>query len=285
MNAYSATDNYLSLLLSLPQLQPITVLATFFLTLGRILPIISLAPFFGTKNVPGTIRILFGIALVAIFLPANLLHMTKEIPFNYAFIGFLLKEVIIGFILGFLATIPFFIAQMTGNLIDFQRGAASLQISDPTTHSQTSPIGLLLNLLLIALFFSLDGPFLYINGVADSYQIIPVDAIFATSAFSAQVPFWKQTIGLAGMMMTIATQLSAPALIGILLTDLFLGIANRLAPQVQIVFLGIALKSWVGIALMTAAWALMLQIMSKEATSWMQTIHALIRQMGSYAPS
>src|SRR3990167_7635960 len=137
MNTLSATDSYLSLLLSLPQLQPMTVLAVFFLTLARVLPIISLAPFFGSKNVPATIRIMFGIALVAIFLPPNLLAIQKDIPLSAVFIGYFLKEMTIGFVLGFLSTVPFMLAQMAGSLIDFQRGAASLQVSDPTTHTQT----------------------------------------------------------------------------------------------------------------------------------------------------
>ena len=80
--------------------------------------------------------------------------------------------------------------------------------------------------------------------------------------------------------MTLCIQLSAPALIGILLTDMFLGIANRLAPQVQIVFLGISLKSWVGIALMTAAWALILQVMGRESINFIQSMNRLIQQTG-----
>ena len=68
-------------------------------------------------------------------------------------------------------------------------------------------------------------------------------------------------------IMNLAIQLSAPALIGMLLTDLFLGIANRMAPQVQVVFLGIPLKSWVGIALIAAAWSLIITVMGKESIS------------------
>jgi type III secretion protein T len=81
-------------------------------------------------------------------------------------------------------------------------------------------------------------------------------------------------------MMNVCIQLSAPAIIGILLTDMFLGIANRLAPQVQIVFLGISLKSWVGIALMTAAWALIIKVMGQEAISWMKLLNSFIQQIG-----
>jgi type III secretion protein T len=268
------------MLLSLPNLQPLTVLAIFFLTLGRLLPIVSLAPFLGSSNVKGPMRIGFGLALVAIFLPQNLLLVTHEIPFSWAFLGYFIKELTVGFGLGFLATVPFLIAQMAGSLIDFQRGAASLQVTDPTTQSQTGPIGILFNFVLIALFFFMDGPFIYLNAVADSYKLIPVDGVLSASIMNAQNPLWIQIYGLIAMMMKICTQLAAPALIGILLTDLFLGIANRLAPQVQIVFLGIALKSWVGLALMTAAWGLILQVMSQEAVGWFRALNVLIQQIG-----
>ena len=76
--------------------------------------------------------------------------------------------------------------------------------------------------------------------------------------------------------MTTAIQLSAPALIGIFVSDMFLGIANRLAPQVQIVFLGISLKSWVGIALMTVAWTLVIKVIGKESIEWVKLIQTLI---------
>jgi len=257
-----------------------TLLSVFFLTLARVIPIISLTPFLGAKNVPATIRMLFSVALVAIFLPQNLLTIHQNIFFSHTFIWLFLKELVIGFILGFLSMVPFLIAQMAGSLIDHQRGASSLQVTDPTTQSQTGPVGLLLNQLTIVLFFALDGPFIFFNGIASSYQLIPVDGLINPSFFALQTPFWKQVMVLLQFMMNLSAQIAAPALIGILLTDMFLGIANRLAPQVQIVFLGIALKSWVGIALMTAAWALMIQVISKESITWMQSIQWLIDQVG-----
>lgn len=281
MNTLSATDTYLSLLLSLPNLQPVTVLSLFFLTLARLLPIVALAPFFGTKNVPMTIRMMFSVSLVAIFLPQNLMTAHGDLPFNLTYIGYLLKELLIGLGLGFLSSVPFLIAQMAGSLIDHQRGASSMQITDPTTQSQTGSIGMLYNFTLIAIFFSLNGPFIFLDGIAASYQLIPVDRLINPTFFSLTVPFGKQIVGLHQTMMNICIQLSAPALIGILLTDMFLGIANRLAPQVQIVFLGISLKSWVGIALMTAAWTLTIRVMGKESIAWIKMIIHYIQQIGA----
>lgn len=280
METLTATESYLSLLLALPNLQPMSVLAIFFLTIARLLPILVIAPFLGSQNVPTTIRMMFGIALTAIFLPQNLMHVHEEIPFAMPFVGYCLKELIIGFFLGFLSAVPFFIAQMSGSVIDFQRGASSLQVTDPTTRTQTGSFGMLFNFVLIALFFSLGGPLFFLEGVATSYQLIPVDGLINTTFFNMKVPFWKTMFHLAEKMFDLSVQFAAPGLIGIFLTDMFLGIANRLAPQVQIVFLGISLKSWVGIALITAAWALILQVMSKETMNWFKAINQLVQQVG-----
>lgn len=281
MDSLSATDSYLNLLLSLPQLSPATVLSVSLLTLARLLPMMAFVPFLGAKNLPMVIRMMFSLALVAIFLPQNLFTVTKEIPYGTPFIGYMCKELLIGTVIAFIASAPFFIAQMSGSLIDHSRGSSALQVNDPTTQSQTGPIGILYNYVLIAVFFALNGPFLFFEGVADSYRLIPVDKAFNPEFFHSHTPFWRQIFGLAQFMYTLCVQIAAPSLIGILLTDLFLGIANRLAAQVQIVFLGMPLKSWVGIAMMTAAWILIIQVLGKESIAWIKALNQTISQIGA----
>lgn len=283
--AQIGTDDYLSLIQSLPHLAPQTIFSIFFLTLARLLPIMALAPFLGSKNVPRVIRMMFSISLVAIFLPQNLMITHAELPYNLKFIFYMVKELAIGTVLGFLASIPFYVAQMSGGLIDHQRGSASLQVTDPTTQTKTGPLGILYNYVLIAVFYSLGGLFYFFDGIALSYQLIPVDGLINPAFFSINNTFWSQMIGLFQMMMTLCIQLAAPPLIGILLTDMFLGIANRLAPQVQIVFLGISLKSWVGIAMLAAAWVLIIKVLGKESIQWTKTLFQHIYEIGHlYGP-
>ncbi len=256
-----------------------TVLSVLFLTMARIIPILTMAPFLGAKNLPNTVKIMFSIALAILFVPQNLLLIHGDIPPESAiFFGYMAKELLIGSVLGILASVPFFIAQSAGSIIDHSRGSSALQVTDPTTQSQTGPIGQLYNYVLITVFFSLGGPFLFFEALARSYQIVPVDGFIGSSFFHASVPFWKHILSLLQQIMNLALQISAPALIGTFLTDLFLGIANRLAPQVQIVFLGISLKSWVGIALLTAAWGLIIQVMGKESIVWIKTLQKYISQ-------
>ncbi len=273
----SLTDNYLNLILSFPHLSANTVLGLILLTFMRIIPIMVLAPFFGAKNVPGTIRLMFSLALAAILIPRVLIHAKGGIDFAWLFVGYSLKELLLGFILGFFASIPFYIAQSSGALIDHIRGSSSLQVTDPTTQSQTASIGVFYNLILIAVFFLIDGPFLFLNALAQSFQVIPVDSFFDPSFFSLKLPLWKVTITLLNHILSLAIQLAAPSLVGILMAEMFLGIANRLAPQVQIVFLGIPLKSWVGIAFLFLAWHFVLQQLGKESLNWIKTIEKALR--------
>ena len=75
-------------------------------------------------------------------------------------------------------------------------------------------------------------------------------------------------------------QLAAPAILAILMTELFLGIANRLAPQVQIAFLGMSLKSLAGLALLAIAWFFILKQLGIQSTTWIKEIPRIIYSIG-----
>ncbi|MEM8629394.1 MAG: flagellar biosynthetic protein FliR [Chlamydiota bacterium] len=281
-NTFRATDNYLSLLLSFPGISPNSVLVLFLLTLFRVVPIVALAPFLGAKNLPSTTKLMFGIALSAIFIPNALIHAQQQIDFGMIFAVYAFKELLVGFVLGFLISIPFYIAMTSGSLIDHVRGASSLQIQDPSTQTQTGPLGLLYNYVLIALFFAIGGPLHFFQALGSSFEVIPVDAYFNPLFFTQNVSFWESMTHILYRLMTLAVQLAAPSLIGILMIEMFLGIANRLAPQVQIVFLGIPLKSWVGILLLSIAWIFILQQLENESLSWVRMIELLLKKIAPY---
>ena len=135
------------------------------------------------------------------------------------------------------------------------------------------------NYVLIAIFFLIDGPFYFFSALADSFQLLPVDGYFHANFFQANVPFWRGLTQLLYRIMSLALQLAAPSLIGILMVEMFLGITNRMAPQVQIVFLGIPLKSWVGILLLALAWIFILKQLSKETLNWIEIIQKMFFRM------
>lgn len=213
------------------------------LGLCRLLPIIAQCPFFGSRTLTNPGKVILGLTFWALLLPTILTHMSGPLQFNRLMILYAFKEVFIGYSIGFLMSMPFWIAQSVGIIIDHQRGGASLMVNDPSTQNQASPLGTLFNLVLIYVFYVIDGHVYFLDAINTSYEIVPPDRFLSTAFFGPNIPFWKIELKLLNTFMTMAVQLAAPGLICILMTDMFLGIANRLAPQVQITFLGMPLKS------------------------------------------
>lgn len=271
----SPGEDYTIFFTKLYEFSPTTLISLFVITLFRLAPIISLAPFLGAK-LPTMGKMGLLIIITIIFVPCVAMSAQTALPYNPMFIVFALKELFIGFTLSFLINIPFQIVQTAGSLIDFLRGASSLQVSDSFSQSQTSPIGNLYNYVLIAAFYTIGGPFYFFDSLVTSYSLIPVDAMINPLFFSYGQAFWQTIMALTTKVLALSIQLSAPSLLAIMMTEVFLGIANRLAPQVQITFLGMSVKSLLGLTLLCLGWMFILQQVEKQTMLWLKEIDQLL---------
>lgn len=270
------TLDYLS---NLPHLSLWGLLSLFFLILMRLAPIMAMAPFLGAKLAPGIARMGLAVFLSLVFLPYLIPNVKEPLTFNSAFLFYSAKELLIGFILGFFVSIPFYLVQTSGIIVDYLRGASIMQAQDPSTQTQASPIGILYNYMLIVIFFQISGPFLFFDALVKSYEIVPPAEYINPLFLSVKSSFWKICFDLLNQISSIAIQLSAPALVAILMAEVFLGIANRLAPQVQIAFLGMSIKSLLGLALLWAAWFFILKQFTKQTYDWFGVMNKVIAYM------
>lgn len=252
---------------------PNAILTLLFLFFARMLPIIALSPFFGARVLPAPVKATFAISLFVVFLPQLLTVTKSRVNFEDFTVVLLMKEVFIGVVLGFLMSMPFTIATNVGLIIDHQRGGASLMVNDPIIQNQSSPLGTLFNMVLVFIFFLIDGPFLFLNAIITSYEIIPPDKFLNATIFDSSSGLFKMMVELLNKMMIISMQLATPALLAILMTDAFLGIANRLAPQVQITFLGMPLKSLLALVVVCFGWKLFNEELIKQCYAWLDMVN------------
>lgn len=271
---------YIRMITSVKGLDPQNLFYFFLLGFFRFAPIVSLAPFLGGKVVPNTARVTMAIALSGLFLPYALLGSTSYTMTTMHFYLLAFKELLIGFMIGYLFTIPFNIVQSTGIIIDYMRGSSMLMAQDPTLQVQSSPIGIFFNYYLIVIFFQIGGleKFFEINSLF--YEALPVHTSFDSEVLKLAHPFFKSLTSLLGMIFRLSLQLAAPAIVGILMAEVFLGIANRLAPQVQIAFLGMPLKSLLGLTLLWAGWTIINQKMASITIDFMHWIKSGIILLG-----
>jgi flagellar biosynthetic protein FliR len=100
-------------------------------------------------------------------------------------------------------------------------------VQAPQLTHRTSALAALQTQFVLVVFLSLDGHLLFLRGLADSLQAIPV-TVFPAAAGG----FLQSAIELGrvtGRMMAAALQMSAPALLALFLVDLTLGLLQRTA--------------------------------------------------------
>lgn len=256
---------------------PIAALSLLFLFFARMMPIIALSPFFGSRVLPHPVKVTFTLSLFVIFLPKLIQSTTTVIDFNIILLVYMVKELLVGLLIGNLMSIPFVIVQSAGMIIDHQRGGSSLMVNDPTIQNQSSPLGTLFNMVLIYIFFAIEGPFMFLEVILSSYDYLPPDQFMNSNFFAIDSASWRLLAQLLNQVMTFSIQFATPALIAILMTDSFLGIANRLAPQVQITFLGMPLKSLLGLYVIYEGWLLMVKQMRITSIDWLQHTEEMVR--------
>ena len=211
--------------------------------LPRMLAIFALLPIFARGIMPGLLRASIAGALV---LPAAM-HLVPETAGVLKadqldaprLVGLVLKEGIIGMMVGYLLAIPFWAMEGVGFLIDNQRGASIAATINPLTGHDTSPLGILLNQAFIVFFFATGGFSLFLDVVYGSYSVFPVFA--ALPAFDAGAP--AAALQMLDGMVRMALLMAAPVMIAMFLAEVGLAFVSRFAPQLQVFFLAMPIKS------------------------------------------
>jgi type III secretion protein SpaR/YscT/HrcT len=211
----------------------------FSLGLARWLPVAALAPFLGGKLAIAPVRMGFGFLLSLLFLPQ--LSAAAPVPLPYSTVfwwGLLLKEMALGVIIGFAAGLPFWAAEMGGQFVDTARGTTVANLLVPQTKMQSSILGDFYFQLFVVLFVLSGAHRLFLEAALDTYRLMPPLApglALGTTAFDFIV--------LTAEMFVVAVRIIAPALVVVVLLDVVLGIANRMAPQLDVFFMSLSLKS------------------------------------------
>lgn len=211
------------------------------LIMPRFLGIFMITPFLGANLIPAFIRngIVVGLSLIILPLIIQDIH---QYSFTDTYIWMILiKEIFIGLVCGFLVAIFLYAVQSAGFFIDNQRGAAIASTVDPLLGQQTSPLGIFLSQLVVVYFFT-SGLFLvFIGALYRSYVLWPIFSFFPDMSFFKTEFFMQQT----DLIFFLALMFAGPAIIAMFLSELGLAMISRFAPQLNVFFLSMPVKSGV----------------------------------------
>lgn len=225
------------------------VLVMMSLIWARFLAFFSTVPVLVGKPVPMTVRVGFSLVCAVFMLPLLWPTGSPQLTADPFLIGALfLKEVLIGVILGLSAGLLFYAFEAAGNMIDNQRGMSNARLLIPELGTMGSTISLFLFQLTIVLYFALGGHLALLRALLRSFVELPL------FSFPSIAPGWLPLIDLlailSGRLLELSVTIAAPVVIAILVADIILGIANRVAPQINVWELSFSLKGYVGIGLL-----------------------------------
>ncbi len=210
----------------------------FFLIFARIVTMIAFLPIFGSQNIPLQLKAGLALLLTVIVYPAVI---QSGIPAVHAstglFVVMLVKELFVGIVIGFIASLIFTIVQFAGYLIDVLTGFSFVELVDPFSDTSVSIIGQFYVLIFTILFFSLNGHYFLLLAIQKSFTIIPLLNVHVPCGSLAS--FITTSIG---NVFILGFQFSAPVFVTLLLTQVALAVVARTVPQINVFFVGIPLN-------------------------------------------
>jgi flagellar biosynthetic protein FliR len=212
----------------------------FFLVLTRVLAILIQVPMFGSSLIPNQMKLAVGIALTFIVVPwSPVYEETTAMPF-ISFLFAILQELIVGLLAGFVGTLTFGAFQLAGKMMDLSSGFGAGQIFNPAMGDTGSAMDQMFSLTALLFFMITNGHHTFLLALQKTFVYLPVNA--ALPDLSA-----ARLLQMTAGFILIGVQLSLPVVGALLLTDITLGMLAKVAPQVNVFFLGLPIKVWVGV--------------------------------------
>jgi type III secretion protein T len=189
--------------------------------------------------------------------------------------GLMIKEGLLGLLLGFAVAVVFWVAESVGVLIDNQAGYNNVQQTNPLSGEQSTPVGNMLSQLAIASFYMLGGMLALVGLIFESYRWWPLNEL---------LPAWPQLLErFAQMQVTAYTgmvlKIAAPLVMVLLLIDLGIGLISKTADKLEPNNLAQPIKGAVALLMLVLFVAvffeqvrpqLALQALAQELQAWLR---------------
>lgn len=240
----------------------------------RVTSFFLMMPLFSYRSIPTMQKIGFSFFLTwIIFYSID----TQAFEINGMYYLLIIKEALVGLMIGFIAYLILSAVQIAGGFIDFQMGFAIANVIDPQTGAQSPLIGQYLYTIALLFLLSVNGHHLLIDGVYYSYQFIPLDQPW--------IPFGNETmieyvIYSFNKMFIIAFQMAVPVVGSLFIVDVALGIVARTVPQLNVFVVGLPIKIAVSFIVLLIVMGMMVLVISQLVEYMLYTMRGLMELIG-----
>lgn len=205
------------------------------LILMRIASFVYVAPFFNTANTPRKVKIGF-----AFFVSVIAMELYPDVTYEYTgvigYAGLVIKEAIVGLLLGAICNFTMQIIHFAGRFIDMDIGLSMASVMDPTNNTQNGIVGSIYYYMVLLIMISSGLHKYLISAVVETFRHIPVGQMTVNmSLYSTVIDFMSQ-------FLAIGFRISLPIFASMLLLNAVLAIMSKVAPHMNMFVVGMQLK-------------------------------------------
>jgi flagellar biosynthetic protein FliR len=220
------------------------LLAAAVFTGARVGGLMVFCPFLSDVAIPAPLKAALTLLITALLYPLRgPVHLNLD---AWQWVGIALGEVLIGLVLGLTANFMMEAPMMAGQILGVQMGYSLATLFDPQTQADTPVLAEFHRLAAMLIFLQLDVHHWLLRAVVRSFAYLPPGAALATFAAASGLLHAAGGIFLAGV------QIAAPGLVATLVADVALGFLGKASPQLPVLFIGLAVKNLLGLAMMIA---------------------------------
>jgi flagellar biosynthetic protein FliR len=213
----------------------------------RVLGIMVFAPFYNSSTIPAQVKLLAALVLAWTLFPLVPQPVAAAGAGLPALLVSVSGEFLVGMVLGLAASFLFAGLQLAGQIVGFQLGFSIVNVIDPQTEVQTSVMSILYNFIGLIFFLMIDGHHWFFVAVSRSFNFLPAGGVHLHGALVEQIVRMSSQVFVAGL------QIAGPVLAATIIADVVMGIIGRAAPQINILIVGMPVKTLVGLGCMSGA--------------------------------
>lgn len=249
-----------------------SLLTLFMLIVGRMTGCVAFNPLLGRRGVPSMVKV--GLVLLLSVSVFSLSPRGVDPPDTMWGLALVfLMELFLGYVLGLIINLFFYIPIMAGSVIDMQMGFSMASTYDPASGIQVTATSTLLNLLMSLLFFVANGHQTLIRIFVVSGHVVPFGAVaLGDDLYEALIQiFIDCTI--------LGVKMAMPVLAAEMMGQVGMGILMKVIPQINVFAINIDLKVIFGLVLILLLLTPFSQFLLDAETQMLLTLQRVLPLM------
>jgi flagellar biosynthetic protein FliR len=184
------------------------------------------------------------------------------------------KELVVGLVLGWTASMFFSCAQMAGDWLDLQSGFQASQLVNPSFNTHNAALGNFFYLLAGLVFLGTGGWAIMLRAAVRSFAVSPPGALHLYLGTAGD---WT---ALLAQVVWIALQLAAPVAGALFLSEIAIGLITRAMPKMNVMMLTLPAKSGLAIGALALSIPVMARALEVSFSHMAISLAGIVRALG-----